>query len=33
MHHWILLSVAIVSEVIAISYPKAADGFTRLGPS
>ena len=33
MKGWLLLSVAIVAEVIATSALKAADGFTRLGPS
>ncbi len=33
MHHWILLAIAIVSEVIATSCLKAADGFTRFWPS
>ena len=33
MQHWILLSIAIVSEVIATSCLKAAEGFTRLWPS
>jgi small multidrug resistance pump len=31
--NWIFLSIAIVSEVIATSSLKAADGFTRLWPS
>ena len=31
--NWLLLSIAIVAEVIATSALKAADGFTRLGPS
>lgn len=31
--HWIYLSIAILAEVIATSVLKAADGFTRLGPS
>ena len=31
--HWIYLSIAIVSEVIATSALKAAEGFTRLVPS
>jgi small multidrug resistance pump len=30
---WLLLAGAIVSEVIATSALKAADGFTRLWPS
>ena len=33
MHHWIYLSVAIVSEVAATSALKASDGFSRLWPS
>ena len=33
MQHWILLSIAIVSEVIATSCLKSAEGFTRLWPS
>lgn len=33
MQHWILLAIAIVSEVIATSYLKSAEGFTRLWPS
>ncbi len=33
MQQWILLAVAIVSEVIATSYLKATEGFTRLWPS
>lgn len=33
MSPWIYLSVAIASEVIATSALKAAEGFTRLGPS
>jgi small multidrug resistance pump len=31
--NWIFLSIAIVSEVIATSALKAANGFTRPGPS
>lgn len=31
--HWLYLSIAILSEVIATSVLKAADGFTRLVPS
>jgi small multidrug resistance pump len=31
--NWFFLSIAIVSEVIATSALKAANGFTRLGPS
>ena len=30
---WIYLAIAIVSEVIATSALKAAEGFTRLAPS
>jgi len=30
---WILLTIAIVTEVIATSSLKASDGFTRLWPS
>jgi len=30
---WIYLAIAIVSEVVATSALKAAEGFTRLGPS
>lgn len=33
MQQWIFLAVAIVSEVIATSALKAADGFSCLGPS
>jgi small multidrug resistance pump len=33
MRHWIYLSVAIISEVIATSTLKASDGFSRLWPS
>ncbi len=33
MQHWIFLAFAIVSEVIATSFLKAAEGFTRLWPS
>ncbi|HTY86270.1 MAG TPA: multidrug efflux SMR transporter [Candidatus Acidoferrum sp.] len=31
--NWIFLSIAIVSEVVATSALKAANGFTRPGPS
>ena len=31
--HWIYLAVAIVSEVVATSSLKAAEGFTRWFPS
>ncbi len=33
MQHWIFLSIAILSEVIATSFLKASEGFTRLWPS
>ncbi len=33
MQHWIFLAVAIISEVIATSFLKAAEGFTRFWPS
>ena len=33
MQQWILLAVAIVSEVIATSCLKATEGFTRFWPS
>ncbi|PTQ78852.1 small multidrug resistance pump [Nitrosomonas oligotropha] len=33
MQQWIFLAVAIVSEVIATSFLKSAEGFTRLWPS
>ena len=33
MQHWIFLSIAIVSEVIATSCLKASEGFTRFWPS
>lgn len=33
MQHWILLAIAIVSEVIATSCLKSTEGFTRLWPS
>ena len=33
MQPWIYLAVAIVSEVIATSFLKAAEGFTRFWPS
>lgn len=33
MQQWLFLAVAIVSEVIATSALKAADGFTRWWPS
>jgi small multidrug resistance pump len=33
MQQWIFLSVAIVSEVIATSALKSAEGFTRFWPS
>ena len=31
--HWIYLAIAIVSEVVATSALKSAEGFTRLIPS
>ena len=31
--HWLYLAIAIVSEVVATSALKAAEGFTRWGPS
>jgi small multidrug resistance pump len=33
MKHWLFLSMAIVSEVIATSALKSSEGFTRLWPS
>lgn len=33
MNKWLLLTIAIVSEVIATSALKSSDGFTRLWPS
>jgi len=33
MQHWLILGVAIISEVIATSALKASEGFTRLMPS
>lgn len=33
MNKWLLLSIAILTEVIATSSLKASDGFTRLLPS
>lgn len=33
MQNWFFLSVAIVAEVVATSFLKASQGFTRLGPS
>lgn len=33
MSHWLTLSIAIISEVIATSALKASDGFTRLWPT
>lgn len=33
MQHWLILGIAIVSEVIATSALKASEGFTRLLPS
>ena len=31
--NWLYLTIAILSEVIATSALKSADGFSRLGPS
>ncbi|WP_153447075.1 DMT family transporter [Vibrio algicola] len=33
MKHWLFLGIAIVSEVIATSAMKSAEGFTKLIPS
>ncbi|UJP05667.1 MAG: multidrug efflux SMR transporter [Nitrosomonas sp.] len=33
MPHWLLLAIAIVSEVVATSCLKATEGFTRFWPS
>ena len=33
MQHWIFLAVAIISEVIATSFLKSAERFTRFWPS
>lgn len=33
MKYWLLLGVAIVSEVIATSALKPSEGFSKLGPS
>ena len=33
MKSWILLSVAILTEVVATSALKASDGFTKIAPS
>ncbi|SDW76805.1 SMR family transporter [Nitrosomonas communis] len=33
MQQWIFLSLAILSEVIATSFLKATEGFTRFWPS
>ncbi|GGB99035.1 multidrug transporter [Oxalicibacterium flavum] len=33
MHHWILLGLAILAEVIGTSAMKASEGFTRVAPS
>lgn len=33
MHHWVYLSIAVVSEVAATSALKASNGFSRLWPS
>lgn len=31
--HWLYLIIAILAEVLATSFLKATEGFTRLGPS
>ena len=33
MHHWSLLGLAIIAEVIGTSAMRASDGFSRLWPS
>lgn len=33
MSHWLLLALAIVSEVIGTAFLKSSEGFTRLWPS
>ena len=33
MNAWIWLIIAIISEVVATSFLKATEGFSRLGPS
>lgn len=33
MQKWLILGLAIISEVIATTALKASNGFTRLGPS
>lgn len=33
MSHWLFLSIAIAAEVIATSFLKSSEGFTRPGPS
>lgn len=33
MQHWLFLTIAIISEVIATSALKASEGFSKLGPS
>ena len=33
MQNWLILSVAILAEVVATTALKASDGFTRLAPS
>ncbi len=33
MHHWLLLGLAILAEVIGTSAMKASEGFTRVAPS
>jgi small multidrug resistance pump len=33
MSQWLYLSIAIAAEVVATSFLKSSEGFTRLGPS
>ncbi|WP_194089320.1 DMT family transporter [Vibrio hibernica] len=33
MKHWLFLGIAIISEVVATSAMKSAEGFTKLVPS
>lgn len=33
MHHWILLGLAILAEVVGTSAMKASEGFSRVLPS
>lgn len=33
MSHWVLLTLAIIAEIIGTSFLKASEGFTRLLPS